>query len=87
VGRAIIAAAGYGDAFVHRTGHGIGVETHEDPYIVEGNALTLEPGMVFSIEPGIYLEGRHGARIEDIVVCTADGVERLNQTSRDLAEV
>ena len=63
--------AGYGDAFIHRTGHGIGVETHEEPYIVAGNATVLEPGMAFSIEPGIYLSGRHGARIEDIVVATA----------------
>jgi Xaa-Pro aminopeptidase len=84
VGRDAIAAAGYGAAFVHRTGHGIGLETHEEPYIVAGNALVLEEGMAFSIEPGIYLEGRSGARIEDIVVCTADGVERLNTTSREL---
>ena len=80
----IIAAAGYGPAFVHRTGHGIGLETHEEPYIVEGNQLLLEPGMAFSIEPGIYLGGRHGARIEDIVVCTPDGAERLNTTTREL---
>jgi Xaa-Pro aminopeptidase len=84
VGREIISEAGYGDAFIHRTGHGIGLETHEEPYIVEGNALALEPGMAFSIEPGIYLEGRHGARIEDIVVVTDDGLERLNNSSRDL---
>jgi Xaa-Pro aminopeptidase len=84
VGREIISAAGFGGAFMHRTGHGIGLETHEDPYIVAGNQLALEEGMVFSIEPGIYLTGRHGARIEDIVVCTADGVERLNTTSRDV---
>jgi Xaa-Pro aminopeptidase len=84
VGREIIAEAGYGDAFVHRTGHGIGVETHEDPYIVEGNTLLLQTGMAFSIEPGIYLDGSHGARIEDIVVCTEDGVERLNRTTRDV---
>ena len=82
--RDVIAAAGYGEAFVHRTGHGIGLETHEDPYIVTGNDLPLEPGMAFSVEPGIYLPGRHGARIEDIVVVTEDGVERLNLTSRDL---
>jgi Xaa-Pro aminopeptidase len=87
VGRSIIADAGYGDAFVHRTGHGIGVETHEDPYIVEGNSLVLEAGMAFSIEPGIYLEGSHGARIEDIVVCTETGIERLNHTPRELAEL
>ena len=82
--RDVIAAAGYGEEFLHRTGHGIGVETHEEPYIVEGNDTVLEPGMAFSIEPGIYLAGRHGARIEDIVVATADGIERLNVTDRDL---
>jgi len=82
--RDVIDAAGYGAEFMHRTGHGIGQETHEDPYIVAGNELALEPGMAFSIEPGIYLDGRHGARIEDIVVCTADGVERLNQRPREL---
>jgi Xaa-Pro aminopeptidase len=87
VGRRVITAEGYGDYFIHRTGHGIGLETHEDPYIVEGNALTLEPGMAFSIEPGIYLPGRHGARIEDIVLVTSDGVERLNTTSRQLSVV
>lgn len=83
--REVIAAAGYGERFIHRTGHGIGLQTHEDPYVVEGNDLVLEPGMAFSVEPGIYLPGRHGARIEDIVVCTEDGVEPLNGTSRDLA--
>jgi len=82
--RDVIDAAGYGDLFVHRTGHGIGLETHEDPYIVAGNETLLEPGMAFSVEPGIYVQGRHGARIEDIVVVTADGVERLNQTPREL---
>jgi Xaa-Pro aminopeptidase len=87
VGRTIIADAGFGDHFFHRTGHGIGLETHEEPYIVEGNDMALEPGMAFSIEPGIYLPGRHGARIEDIVVTTADGLERLNTTSRDLTVV
>jgi len=87
VGRTIITDAGFGDNFFHRTGHGIGLETHEQPYIVEGNDLVLEPGMAFSIEPGIYLPGRHGARIEDIVVTTADGIERLNGTSRELTVV
>jgi len=82
--RDVIAGAGYGEEFLHRTGHGIGVETHEEPYIVEGNATVLEPGMAFSIEPGIYLAGRHGARIEDIVVATEDGIERLNVTDRDV---
>ncbi|MCW2831317.1 MAG: peptidase family protein [Aeromicrobium sp.] len=84
VGREIIAAAGFGDLFIHRTGHGIGQETHEEPYIVEGNDLVLEPGMAFSIEPGIYVEGRFGARIEDIAVCTDDGLEVLNNTPRRL---
>ncbi|HEY6744174.1 MAG TPA: Xaa-Pro peptidase family protein [Mycobacteriales bacterium] len=82
--REVITAAGYGDAFLHRTGHGIGVQTHEDPYIVDGNRQRLEPGMAFSVEPGIYFAGQHGARIEDIVVVTDDGVERLNRTSRVL---
>jgi len=81
-----IAAAGYGEAFFHRTGHGIGLETHEDPYIVAGNGELLEPGMAFSVEPGIY-PGPHGARIEDIVVCTGDGYERLNNTPRELVVV
>ena len=81
-----ITAAGYGEYFVHRTGHGIGLETHEDPYIVSGNAEPLQPGHAFSVEPGIY-PGPSGARIEDIVVCTDDGVERLNTISRDLIEV
>jgi Xaa-Pro aminopeptidase len=84
VGRAVITEGGYGEQFMHRTGHGIGLETHEEPYIVEGNELVLEPGMAFSIEPGIYLTGQHGARIEDIVVTTADGIERLNTTTREL---
>ncbi|HKE65141.1 MAG TPA: Xaa-Pro peptidase family protein [Micromonosporaceae bacterium] len=83
--RDVIADAGYGDAFLHRTGHGIGMDGHEDPYIVAGNTLPLEPGMAFSIEPGIYLAGRHGSRIEDIVVCTDDGVRRLNNRPTDLA--
>jgi Xaa-Pro aminopeptidase len=81
-----IAAAGYGEFFVHRTGHGIGLETHEDPYIVSGNTEELEPGHAFSIEPGIY-PGENGARIEDIVVCTGDGGQRLNNATRDLVIV
>jgi Xaa-Pro aminopeptidase len=81
-----ITRAGFGDAFFHRTGHGIGLEAHEDPYIVAGNDELLEPGMAFSVEPGIY-PGPHGARIEDIVVCTEDGVERLNHTPRELVIV
>ena len=85
--RDAIAAAGYGEAFLHRTGHGIGVLTHEEPYIVGGNTRPLESGMAFSVEPGIYLAGRHGARIEDIVVVTDTGVERLNRTSRNLRKL
>jgi len=81
-----IAAAGYGAQFTHRTGHGIGLETHEDPYIVAGNTEELEPGMAFSVEPGIY-PGPHGARIEDIVVCTDGGYRRLNNGSRELIVV
>jgi Xaa-Pro aminopeptidase len=84
VARGVIEAGGYGEYFVHRTGHGIGLEGHEHPYIVEGNTELLEPGMAFSVEPGIYLPARHGARIEDILVCTADGGERLNLTTREL---
>jgi Xaa-Pro aminopeptidase len=84
--RQIIADAGYGEAFIHRTGHGIGLETHEDPYIVEGNTTRLEDGMAFSIEPGIY-PGPHGARIEDIVVCTETGYQRMNNGTRDLVIV
>jgi Xaa-Pro aminopeptidase len=85
--REVIEAAGFGAGFVHRTGHGIGVETHEEPYIVAGNTTVLEAGMAFSIEPGIYLPGRHGARIEDIVVATADGIERLNVTDRQYVDL
>jgi Xaa-Pro aminopeptidase len=85
VGRQLITDAGYGELFIHRTGHGIGLDTHEEPYIVAGNDLPLEPGMTFSVEPGIYHDGVHGARIEDIVMCTDDGGERLNKRPRDLA--
>jgi Xaa-Pro aminopeptidase len=87
VAREIITDAGYGPLFTHRTGHGIGLETHEEPYLVESNPDPLREGDAFSIEPGIYVEGRWGARIEDIVVCTATGGERLNRSSRDLRVV
>jgi Xaa-Pro dipeptidase len=82
--RARLTDAGLGERFLHRTGHGIGLDVHEDPYIVGGNTLPLEPGMAFSVEPGVYLDGQWGARIEDIVVVTADGCERLNTRPRDL---
>ncbi|EMA61496.1 aminopeptidase P family protein [Halorubrum lipolyticum] len=80
--REVIEDAGYGDAFFHRTGHGVGLDVHEEPYVVAGNDRELEPGMVFSVEPGIYLDGRFGCRIEDLVVVTGDGCERLNDTDR-----
>jgi Xaa-Pro dipeptidase len=82
--REVIADAGFGEYFVHRTGHGIGLDVHEEPYIVGGNDLPLEPGMAFSVEPGIYLPGRWGARIEDIVVATETGVESFNLRPHDL---
>ena len=82
--RTVIDEAGYGDRFIHRTGHGIGLEVHEDPYIVAGNAQPLRVGHAFSVEPGIYVEGRDGARIEDIVVCGPNGADVMNRSSRDL---
>ena len=85
--RRVISDAGYGDFFIHRTGHGIGLDGHEDPYIIEGNSQVLQPGMAFSIEPGIYLPGEFGVRIEDIVVCTDTGVDRLNKSPRAVAIV
>jgi len=85
--RAVITEAGYGDAFIHRTGHGIGVTTHEPPYMVEGEERPIVPGMCFSVEPGIYLAGRFGVRIEDIVTATHDGVRRLNDTDHGLRVV
>ncbi|HJT03926.1 MAG TPA: Xaa-Pro peptidase family protein [Pseudonocardiaceae bacterium] len=83
--RVPIRDAGLGDRFIHRTGHGIGLEVHEQPYIVAGNDLVLDQGMAFSIEPGIYLPGRWGARIEDIVVVEDSGARRLNHQPRELA--
>lgn len=84
VARAAITDAGYGEAFIHRTGHGIGMETHEEPYLLATNEEPLAEGHAFSVEPGIYIAGRWGARIEDIVVCVPDGGERLNTTSTEL---
>ncbi len=85
--RGVIDDAGYGDAFFHRTGHGIGLDGHEDPYLVAGNDLPLAAGMAFSVEPGIYLPGVYGARIEDIVVCGEDGPIALNEAPRELTVV
>ena len=82
--RKVIADAGYGEYFIHRTGHGIGLTTHEPPYMIEGETQPLRPGMCFSIEPGIYLPGRFGVRTEDIVTVTEDGGRRLNNSSREL---
>ena len=87
VARRIITDGGYGPFFIHRTGHGIGLEEHEDPYIVGGNCEPLAPGHAFSVEPGIYVAGKWGARIEDIVVATAGGPDALNQVDHDLAVV
>ncbi len=83
--RRIIADAGWGEQFIHRTGHGIGIEEHEDPYIVSGNTTPLEPGHAFSIEPGIYVPGRFGFRLEDIVVAAEGGPDPLNHADHDLA--
>lgn len=87
VTRSLIAEAGYGPYFTHRTGHGIGLDGHEAPYLVRGDGTVLEEGMTFSVEPGVYLEGRFGVRIEDIVVVTADGAERLNRSTHALEVV
>lgn len=82
-----ISAGGYGEWFIHRTGHGIGVEEHEDPYMVSGNVAAIEAGNAFSVEPGIYLPGRFGFRLEDIVVATGEGPRSLNNAPHGLAEV
>ena len=85
--RDVIADAGYGEFFTHRTGHGIGRDVHEEPYMVEGNKTLLEAGNAFSVEPGIYLPGRFGARLEDIIVATEDGPRSLNSANHDLIVV
>jgi Xaa-Pro aminopeptidase len=85
--RRLITGAGYGEQFIHRTGHGIGVTTHEPPYMIEGEAQPMVPGMCFSVEPGIYLSGSFGVRIEDIVAVTDDGGRRLNNTDHGLRVV
>lgn len=85
--RDVIADAGFGEFFTHRTGHGIGRDVHEEPYLVEGNKTLLEPGNAFSVEPGIYLPGRFGARLEDIVIATDDGPRALNASNHDLIVV
>lgn len=85
--RDVLAEAGLGEFFVHRTGHGIGLSVHEEPYIVAGNDLPLAPGMAFSIEPGIYFPGQWGARIEDIVVVTEDGALSVNNRPHELIVV
>jgi Xaa-Pro aminopeptidase len=87
VARRLITEGGYGPNFIHRTGHGIGLEEHEDPYIVAGNCEPLAPGHAFSVEPGIYVPGRWGARIEDIVVAAEGGPEPLNTVSHELFRV
>jgi len=85
--RQVIADAGYGDWFIHRTGHGIGMEAHEDPYMVEGNELPIEAGHAFSVEPGIYIAGKWGMRLEDIVVATADGPLSMNHAHHGLVSL
>lgn len=84
IARRIIEDAGFGDCFIHRLGHGVGLQVHERPYIVRDNGLELEPGMTFTIEPGIYVAGEIGVRLEDTVVCTPEGCERLTRLSREL---
>jgi len=87
MGKHLLDGTPLSDFFIHRIGHGIGLESHEEPYLVAGNTDPVEPGMAFSIEPGFYVPGRFGARIEDIVVCTPDGVRNLNHSSHDLVRI
>lgn len=85
--RGVIEEAGYGQYFTHRTGHGVGLDIHEAPFVVGGNDAVLEPGMVMSIEPGVYLPGQFGVRIEDLIMIQADGAKSLNQSPKQLSEV
>ncbi len=87
VARRVISDYGYGEYFIHRTGHGIGLEVHEEPYIVQGNTGILEPGMAFSIEPGIYIPGRYGVRIEDCVIVCDNGIEPFTEFPTELTVV
>jgi len=87
VARASLEADGYGAHFIHRTGHGLGLEGHEEPYIMAGNPQLLQEGMVFSIEPGVYFPGQFGVRIEDIVVVTSDGCRNLTGFNHDLVVI
>ncbi|HLX33651.1 MAG TPA: Xaa-Pro peptidase family protein [Candidatus Limnocylindrales bacterium] len=87
IARRVITDGGYGPQFLHRLGHGIGLETHEEPYLVAGSPDKLAEGTTFSVEPGIYLEGRYGVRIEDIVACGAGGADVLNETTHELMVV
>ena len=85
--RAVIEAAGYGERFMHRLGHGLGLDAHEEPYIISGNKLLLQPGMVYSNEPGIYIDGKWGVRIEDIILMTGEGARSLNSATRDIVSM
>ncbi len=85
--RGVITAAGYGEYFLHRTGHGMGLEGHEQPFLTETSETILAPGMVFSIEPGIYLNGRFGVRLEEIVVLREDGPEILSELPREVSRI
>lgn len=87
IGRTVISERGYGPNFVHRMGHGIGLDEHEEPYIIQGNKMSVQAGMTFTLEPGIYIEGKFGIRIEDQVVVTETGAERLGDFTRELMVV